>query len=102
MAVKLDRGEPAETGSLYAGVGTYTTSAGVVERAPRFYRVAGDPRAARGFYYTVVEGDRIDNIATAYLGDSRLWPLLADLNYANVDDFTQLKAGTQLYVPYMG
>ena len=67
MAVKLDRGEPAETGSLYAGVGTYTTSAGVVERAPRFYRVAGDPRAARGFYYTVVEGDRIDNIATAYL-----------------------------------
>lgn len=48
-------------------------------------------------FHTVIEGDRIDLIAHRYLGDARLWWIVADYN----DLFfpLELEAGTVLRIP---
>lgn len=49
--------------------------------------------------YVIVEGDRIDLLAAEFLGDSRLWPYIADIN-PEVDPLI-LVPGTTLMVPRM-
>jgi len=51
--------------------------------------------------YRIKFGDRIDRIATHFLGDARLWYLLADLN-PHIEDFLKLPVGVELRVPRDG
>jgi hypothetical protein len=54
-------------------------------------------RQGRAMDYTVVQGDRIDVLAYEYLGDSRLWYIIADMN-PTVDPL-HLVGGTILRLP---
>ncbi len=53
---------------------------------------------AQTWSYRVQEGDRIDRLAAALLGDSRLWWVLADLN-PELRDALSLTIGGEIRVP---
>ena len=49
--------------------------------------------------YTIRQGDRLDQMAFALLGDSRLWWVLVDLNREALSDTLVLEPGTQILIP---
>ena len=49
--------------------------------------------------YKVMAGDRIAVLAYRFIGDSRLWWLLADVNLDRAPDPQMLSPGTRLRVP---
>lgn len=51
-------------------------------------------------FYQVVEGDTVDNLAYRFFDKGQLWWLIADAN-PEILDWTTLKAGTVLRVPYV-
>ena len=55
--------------------------------------------AASYFTYEWVETDRLDNLATRYLGDGSLWWKILDLNPEIIDP-AEIFVGTQLRIPY--
>jgi hypothetical protein len=50
------------------------------------------------FYYTWVETDRLDNLATKYLGNPSMWWEIMDINPEILDPLT-ITPGTQLRIP---
>ena len=50
------------------------------------------------FIYEWVEVDRLDNIATRFLGDGSLWWRIMDIN-PEVLDPSKIEPGTQLRIP---
>lgn len=49
--------------------------------------------------YTVIAGDRIDSLAALYLGDSRLWWVIVDLNPIVISDALYLSEGSIINIP---
>jgi prophage DNA circulation protein len=57
------------------------------------------PSYAQSFFvYEWVDGDRLDNLATRFLGDATLWWQLLDVNPEIVNPAV-IKPGTQLRIP---
>lgn len=50
-------------------------------------------------WYSVRELDRLDLIAFEYLGDSRLWWVIADFNYDLLKDTLRLPTSTKIRLP---
>jgi hypothetical protein len=50
------------------------------------------------FYYNWVETDRLDNLATKYLGNPSMWWEIMDINPEILDPFS-ITPGTQLRIP---
>ena len=50
------------------------------------------------FIYEWVETDRLDNLATRFLGDSSQWWVIMDINPEIIDP-NEIKPGTQLRIP---
>lgn len=50
------------------------------------------------FYYTWVENDRLDLIASKFLGDSRLWWAILDFN-SEIHDAFDFVPGQQVRIP---
>jgi hypothetical protein len=50
------------------------------------------------FIYESVQGDRLDNLATRYLGNPELWWQILDINPEVIDPFI-IEPGTQLRIP---
>ena len=50
------------------------------------------------FYYNWVETDRLDNLATKYLGNPSMWWEIMDINPEILDPLT-ITPGTQLRIP---
>ena len=50
-------------------------------------------------WYQVKESDRLDQIAFEYLGDSRLWWVIADLNPEEIPDTLMLPTGQYIKLP---
>lgn len=50
-------------------------------------------------WYSVQELDRLDIIAFEYLGDSRLWWIIADFNYDLIPDTLKLVTATKIRLP---
>jgi hypothetical protein len=53
---------------------------------------------AQFYYYTWVEGDRIDRVSTDLLGSPSLWWRIMDLNPEIIDPFS-IPLGTTLRIP---
>jgi phage tail protein X len=49
-------------------------------------------------YIIAIQGDRLDNLAYKYFGDSRLWWILARANYLGKGDLT-VPIGKQIRIP---
>ena len=49
--------------------------------------------------YRIVQGDRLDNLAFAFLGDSRLWWAIADLNPKEIRDTAYLPINVTIKIP---
>lgn len=58
------------------------------------------PRGGYNSYvlYTWVDGDQIDQLASVYLGDPKLWSDIMDVNPELFDAFS-IKPGTQIRIP---
>jgi nucleoid-associated protein YgaU len=50
-------------------------------------------------WYDIEELDRLDLIAFEYLGDSRLWWVIADLNFDLIKDTQILHPGVKIRLP---
>lgn len=55
--------------------------------------------ANRFNWYSLQERDRLDQVAFDYLGDSRLWWVVADLNSDILKDTLELPVGTLIRLP---
>jgi phage tail protein X len=49
-------------------------------------------------YIIAIQGDRLDNLAYKYFGDSRLWWIIARANYLGKGDLT-VPIGKQIRIP---
>lgn len=57
------------------------------------------PKYAQSFFiYEWVENDRLDNLATRFLGEASQWWVIMDIN-PEVIDPNSIKPGTQLRIP---
>jgi hypothetical protein len=62
----------------------------------RNYNVSGTKEF---FPYTWVDGDSLGNLAYTYLGESKYWWKIADINPAITDPFS-IEPGTVIRIPY--
>ena len=53
-------------------------------------------------YYVVRQGDQLDWLAFMFLGDARLWWVLADVNRDVLTDALDIPVGTRLIIPASG
>jgi len=68
------------------------------EGNPYFGRIVPRSQTVEYVEYYTVDGDRIDGIAHAFLGDPLRWWEIADLN-PEVDDFENFPLNTRLRIP---
>lgn len=100
MAGKLNRNEDLYAASRYGGL-EIATSQDRLEIAPReFVELPLEKNATFGEQYAIIQGDRIDVLAYAMLGDSRLWWLIADLNVDVIPDPQYLPVGEYIFIPF--
>jgi nucleoid-associated protein YgaU len=62
------------------------------------YRVFPSSVKIKYIEYTWVFGDRIDYLASVYLGDPNLWWQIMDIN-PSIDDPMNISAGTKIRIP---
>jgi nucleoid-associated protein YgaU len=67
------------------------------------FTIAVNRRFPRGGYvsflqYTWVDGDQIDQIASVYLGDPKLWTAIMDVN-PTISDAFSIRPGTEIRIP---
>lgn len=70
------------------------------ERGPwlnSFGRILNTKPRSDDSYYTVKEGDRLDLIAHRFLGDARLWWVVAEYN--DIRWFFDIEVGQELRMP---
>ena len=74
------------------GYGTAFTTPSAGVRLPLDMSIRQDDQ-----YVTVVSGDRVDNLANTYLGDSALWWIVCDWNAIRFP--LELSVGSVLRIP---
>ena len=67
------------------------------------YTIAVNRKFPRGSFvsyvqYTWVDGDQIDQVASVYLGDPKLWTSIMDVN-PQIFDASSIKPGTEIRIP---
>jgi nucleoid-associated protein YgaU len=58
-----------------------------------------DIQSNSDIFYVIVDGDRMDTLATKFLGDGRYWWIIALLNDIKVPFGDSMKPGTIIRIP---
>jgi hypothetical protein len=94
-------GAPTSPGSRYYGAQTepFTLPDGttVTYLARRIIPQAATYTATRS--YVIVDGDRLDNLASRFLGDPQLYWMICDANGATDPDDLTAQAGRTIVIP---
>jgi len=93
---RLNTQEGVWTGSRFQWSGVVLPSGGRPEPTPP---AQFEARQSETETYTIRQGDRLDQLAFALLGDSRLWWVLVDMNREDLADTLFLTPGTQITIP---
>ena len=88
----------ATDGSRYNVCGAVTTTPRVELTARQLLEMPTVNESKVGEWVTISEGSRVDVLAYTYLGDSRLWWVIADLN-RDIEDWYNIPAGALIYIP---
>jgi len=94
-------GAPTNPSSRYYGFAVrYFTRPDGVQVAYLQRRVIPQPDIYTSLQnYVVVDGDRLDNLATKYLGDPLLFWMIADANVASNPDELTAQVGRTIQIP---